>query len=206
MDLQMHVAAMRRYLMPLALLPMIPIAACMGADGTTPPPAPTGAATMAVAHPVTATSVPPGPLSPSPPTGTPPPSPPTAIPVEPTATTAPTVAGTGTAPSETAEPVLPTITPARPSNEQNPASAMVGVTGLARYFWSPATVAISPGGSVTWEWSGEGYHDVVIEAIGYSSGSPVTDGRYTFTFTAAGAYVVVCSLHPDTMRGTVTVE
>jgi len=203
----MHVAAMRRYLMPLALLPMIPIAACTGADGTPPPTAPTGQATMAVVDPVTDTSVPPAPRSPVPPTGTPPPSTPTAPPVPPTVTVTPTVAGTGTAPAETSEPVLPTITPALPpSNEQHPASATVGVTGLARYFWSPAAVAISPGGAVTWAWSGVGYHDVVIDEIGYSSGSPVTHGRYTFTFTAAGSYVVVCSLHPDTMRGTVTVE
>jgi plastocyanin len=80
------------------------------------------------------------------------------------------------------------------------------VTGSARFFWAPAKVAIAPGGSVTWAWSGDSYHDVEIEALGYSSGIPVKEGAYTVTFPVAGAYAVSCSVHPDTMRGTVTVE
>jgi plastocyanin len=34
----------------------------------------------------------------------------------------------------------------------------------------------------------------------------VKEGAYTVTFPVAGAYAVSCSVHPDTMRGTVTVE
>ncbi|MBE0611323.1 MAG: hypothetical protein IH609_18215, partial [Dehalococcoidia bacterium] len=99
-----------------------------------------------------------------------------------------------------------TPTPPPPPAAANPMSATVGVTGVRSYFWSPAKVTIAPGGSVTWAWSGNDFHDVVVDALGYSSGNPAKQGSYTLTFPSAGTYAVSCTIHPDTMRGTVVVE
>lgn len=119
-----------------------------------------------------------------------------------TATTAPT---TSTAPPPPPPPTATPTTPPPPA-ANNPMSATVGVSGSARFFWSPAKVTIAPGGSVTWAWSGNDFHDVHVEALGYVSGNPAKQGSYTLAFPTAGTYAVSCSIHPDTMRGTVTVE
>lgn len=85
-------------------------------------------------------------------------------------------------------------------------AASVGVTGTRSYFWAPRDVTVAPGGSVTWSWSGNEFHDVHVDALGYVSGNPVKAGSYTLTFPSAGTYAVSCTIHPDTMRGTVMVE
>jgi plastocyanin len=113
---------------------------------------------------------------------------------------------TNPTPAGNTPPAPATPTPTPPPAAGNPASASVGVSGVRSYFWSPANVAIAPGGSVTWSWSGDVFHDVVVEGLGYSSGDPVKAGSYTLTFPSSGTYAVSCSIHPDTMRGTVKVE
>ncbi len=198
---------MHRFFIPLASVLFLAFAACGGDDGSPAPPGPASTPTAAASPADTPAATPEATPSAAPATATP------AAAV--TATPTPAVAGTTpishsatTTPPPATQPPPPipaTATPTQ-STASNPASATVGVTGSARYFWSPAKVAIAPGGSVTWAWSGDGFHDVVIEALGYSSGGPVKEGSYTVTFPAAGSFSVVCSVHPDTMRGTVTVE
>lgn len=100
-------------------------------------------------------------------------------------------------------PAAPTPTP--PAAE-NPTSATVGVSGIGRFFWSPGKVTVAAGGTVTWAWSGNDFHDVRVDALGYSSGDPAKQGSYTLTFPSAGTYAVSCTIHTDTMRGTVVVE
>jgi plastocyanin len=81
----------------------------------------------------------------------------------------------------------------------------MGVTGTARYFWSPNSVKIAPGGSVTFTWSGGATHDVSIPALGFET-KPVASGTYVVTFPSAGSYSVICVIHSDTMKGTVIVQ
>lgn len=192
---------MHRFLLSLASVPVLALAACGGSDGNPATPGPTGTPTPAVSPVDTPAATPEA----TPPAATASATPTTAVPATPTpgsAGTTPVIhMATTTPPPAT---VAATATPPPPAN--NPASAAVGVTGVRSYFWSPAKVAIAPGGSVTWAWSGEMFHDVRIDSLGYSSGNPAREGAYTVTFPAAGTYGVVCSIHPDTMRGTVLVE
>lgn len=177
--------------------------ACGGEGDGTEPPAPTATATAIR----TQTAVPPETsptatresLTPSATaTATPTPTPAVEAVTPITQHTEPTPTG------DSPQPAAPTPPPPPPAT--NPMSATVGVSGSARFFWSPAKVAIAPGGSVTWAWSGNDFHDVAVDSLGYSSGNPVKAGSYTLTFPSAGTYAVICSIHPDTMRGTVTVE
>jgi len=73
--------------------------------------------------------------------------------------------------------------------------------------YSPAAVTINEGDTVQFVWQG-GFHDVVF-ADGASSGSPTGDvgTTYSRTFTAAGSYAYICTVHEALgMKGTVTVQ
>jgi plastocyanin len=71
--------------------------------------------------------------------------------------------------------------------------------GLA---FEPDSVTIAVGGTVTWRWPGGPVpHDVVGDGFGTEL---QTDGEYSHTFTEAGTYPYVCSIHA-TMTGVVEV-
>jgi plastocyanin len=75
--------------------------------------------------------------------------------------------------------------------------------------FGPASLDVSTGTTVTWEWEGAAAHNVT-----WVSGSPApsatqTTGTYERTFAAAGAFEYYCTIHgtPTTgMRGSVTVQ
>jgi plastocyanin len=79
------------------------------------------------------------------------------------------------------------------------------VTGTARFFWAPATVKIATGGTVTFAWSGNDFHDLQVPSMGVGH-DPEKSASYTVTFPLAGSYAFSCAVHPDTMKGTVVVE
>lgn len=75
---------------------------------------------------------------------------------------------------------------------------------MAENFFSPRTVTIAAGGTVTWSWTGTEIHNVTG-----SFGASETKKGITFsaTFPAAGTYEYACTIHEASgMRGTVIVE
>ena len=85
------------------------------------------------------------------------------------------------------------------------ADATVDLTAANTF--TPAAVTISTGEKVTFKWVG-GFHDVTF-ADGVSSGAPggVAGTTYSRTFTTAGTFSYVCTVHESTgMKGTVTVQ
>ena len=175
------------------------LSACGGSDAASPPvtirTATRPAAATQLSNPTQVSSG--GTASPIPATATPSA---TSIPAETT-----TAATTPQATSAPTQPAAPTPTPG-PSGGL-PLSATMGVTGTARYFWSPGQVTIAAGGSVTFTWSGAAAHDVTVPALGFETpGSPKPEGTYTVTFPAAGTFEVICVIHSATMRGKVIVQ
>ncbi|WP_187685257.1 plastocyanin/azurin family copper-binding protein [Nocardia wallacei] len=73
--------------------------------------------------------------------------------------------------------------------------------------FSPSSVTIAVGGTVTWKFSDSAPH--AVQGIGDAAmglNSPIfRDGEWSHTFTTPGTYRYLCPLHPD-MRGTVTVQ
>ena len=68
----------------------------------------------------------------------------------------------------------------------------------AHWGFKPAAVAVSPGTTVRWEWTGNGgAHDVVAERGEFASGSPTDDAGTTFEyrFDDPGLYKYSCSPH-----------
>lgn len=81
------------------------------------------------------------------------------------------------------------------------------------YFLSPAKLTVPPNSRIVWKWlnSNGDTHDVKLvkkpkKAKGFHSAYASTNYRYPRTLTVSGKYVVICTLHPDKMRQTITVK
>lgn len=86
----------------------------------------------------------------------------------------------------------------------------VGVQGAnGYYYYGPAAVAVSPGTTVVWTWTGRGgTHNCVSTSGAFTSGRLVDDAGYTFEWTAErpGVYRYYCSPHQSLgMKGAVFV-
>lgn len=71
--------------------------------------------------------------------------------------------------------------------------------------FSPANIQVSPGTTVTWSWpTGTNTHNVTFND-GVSSGDKASGQTYSRTFSAAGTFSYVCTLHGG-MTGSVLVK
>ncbi|XVH33275.1 halocyanin domain-containing protein (plasmid) [Haloferacaceae archaeon DSL9] len=90
---------------------------------------------------------------------------------------------------------------------QDTVDVQVGSEGGLRY--TPAAVAVSPGTTVVWEWTGEGGGHNVSEQDGAFESEISSDAGVTFehTFDEEGVYQYVCTPHEATgMKGAVVVQ
>jgi plastocyanin len=74
--------------------------------------------------------------------------------------------------------------------------------------WSPATVTVKAGESVTWTFAGTTQaHNVASSSPNWSLSTPIQANHppVSHTFASPGTYTFVCNVHPSTMTGTVTV-
>ncbi|WP_405167186.1 cupredoxin family copper-binding protein [Nocardia sp. NBC_01499] len=98
----------------------------------------------------------------------------------------------------------PTTTTPQPTGDTKPAAITVDVNNMK---FAPADVTVKIGDTVTWHFSDKAPH--TVQGIGDKAmglNSPIIDkGDWSYTFTVAGTYRYLCSLHPE-MRGTVTVQ
>lgn len=85
-----------------------------------------------------------------------------------------------------------------------PSSATVTTPGVS---FSPSTVTIAPGGTVTWQLSGARHNVTFTGPVPAGGNVPDTDpgGTASRTFTAPGSYPYVCTRH-DGMAGRVVVQ
>jgi hypothetical protein len=71
-------------------------------------------------------------------------------------------------------------------------------------FFSPATVTIDTGDTVTWRNTGQAPHNATADDGSFSTPT-INKGQSTsHTFTSAGTFSYICTIHPN-MRGTVRV-
>jgi halocyanin-like protein len=78
----------------------------------------------------------------------------------------------------------------------------------ANYGYGPAAVRVSPGTTVTWEWTGKGFqHNVFAENGRFESDLYQEEGAtFEHTFDSAGVYKYYCSPHESVgMKGAVLV-
>lgn len=88
-----------------------------------------------------------------------------------------------------------------------PASASHHSITISSYSYHPAALTISAGDTVTWTNQDSVGHDVTITRGPVLFHSPLlSQGQsFSYTFTVAGPYTYICSVHPD-MTATLTVD
>jgi plastocyanin len=76
--------------------------------------------------------------------------------------------------------------------------------------FSPSSVRVARGATVTWTWKGANTHSVAgpFEGRDFNSGDHTAAEGFTasYEFTTTGTYEYVCGFHGGSMRGTVIVE
>jgi len=88
-----------------------------------------------------------------------------------------------------------------------PAEAAAYNVVIKQYAYSPASLTIDQGDTVTWTNQDSVQHDVMVTAGAAMVHSPMlSQGQsWSHTFTTAGSYSYICSVHPD-MKASVTVR
>jgi LPXTG-motif cell wall-anchored protein len=141
-----------------------------------------------------------------------PPDEPPAVPAEPVPPPEPEPADEGAdtpVPDEPTEPAEPAPDPAEPPPVTEPAPAAApaprqsGATvSMLDFSYSPASIQINQGGSVTWVNNGEEPHTSTGD--GFDTGEIASGASGSITFSSSGNFSYFCTLHPN-MTGTVRV-
>jgi len=76
---------------------------------------------------------------------------------------------------------------------------------ITHHEYSPATLTVPVGATVTWINHDDDVHTVTSSARVFVSGGLDTDEAFAYTFTAPGAYTYFCTLHPF-MTATIVVK
>ncbi|GGK57004.1 hypothetical protein GCM10011591_31400 [Nocardia camponoti] len=97
--------------------------------------------------------------------------------------------------------------PLATTTSQTPHPAAALTVDVTDNKFSPADATIKVGETVTWKFNDKVPHNV--QGIGDKAmgiNSPIIDkGEWSHTFTQAGTYRYLCTLHPS-MRGSITVQ
>ena len=100
----------------------------------------------------------------------------------------------------------PTPTPAPVTSGSGTAiSIPVGAQTLGNAAYSPDTVDVAVGTTVTWTNTDSIAHTSTSNGAGWDSGAIAPRAQFSFTFQNAGTFAYHCAIHPG-MVGTVTVH
>jgi len=86
----------------------------------------------------------------------------------------------------------------------SPAPQGATAVAITDFKFNPATLTVPVGATVTWTNNDEEPHTIAAKDGSFHSPGMDTHGTYSFTFTTAGSYDYICSIHPF-MTGTVVV-
>ena len=87
----------------------------------------------------------------------------------------------------------------------NEASAAVAGVTIDNFSFTPQTLTVSVGATVTWTNRDDIPHTVVSSDDAFKSKVRDTDETFSYTFTKPGTYNYFCSIHPK-MTGKVVVQ
>ena len=76
---------------------------------------------------------------------------------------------------------------------------------LANFAFSPPTLTVKVGTTVTWTNNDGTTHIVTSDTGVFNSGNLATNATFSFTFNSAGTFAYHCSIHPS-MTGRVIVQ
>jgi amicyanin len=76
---------------------------------------------------------------------------------------------------------------------------------IANFHYTPPTLVVAPGTTVTWKNADDSPHSVREKSGKFKSAALDTDDTFSQIFTAPGEYDYICSIHPY-MRGKIVVK
>ena len=77
---------------------------------------------------------------------------------------------------------------------------------INNYTFTPGTVTVHPGDTVTWNNQDSVPHTATsLDGVSFDSAAIVPGAKWSFTFKAPGTYKYHCAIHPD-MQGEVDVK
>jgi 3',5'-cyclic-AMP phosphodiesterase len=91
------------------------------------------------------------------------------------------------------------------AKDPEPADAAGQRVSIDNFSFTPNTLTVPVGATVTWTNKDDVPHTVVSTKKQFASRALDTDERFSYQFTAPGTYPYYCSVHP-TMTGTVVVK
>jgi plastocyanin len=117
----------------------------------------------------------------------------------------PDPAGTGTASADQSQAAPPQSPPSvsYSSAGQAHASASATVT-MGDFFFSPASVTVAAGDTVTWRNTGQAPHNATADDGSFSTPDLNNGQSASHTFSRAGTFSYICTIHPN-MHGTIRV-
>ena len=86
----------------------------------------------------------------------------------------------------------------------NAAAVATEAVSIKNFAFSPATITVKAGATVVWTNDDSIQHDVTFDNGGPASSVLNHSDTFSHTFTTAGTYHYICSIHPF-MHGTVIV-
>jgi plastocyanin len=75
---------------------------------------------------------------------------------------------------------------------------------IVDFSFKPQEVTVAVGGTVTWTNNGSASHTATANDGSFDSGTLTSGKSFSFTFSTAGSFDYICSIHPF-MKGTVKV-
>ncbi len=98
-----------------------------------------------------------------------------------------------------------TSAPCLAEDPNNAAANPVVTVGMDHNTFIPSEITVAPGTTVTWVNNEAMPHTVVDQSKGFRSKMLAKEATFSFTFTTAGDYDYLCSIHPN-MKGKVIVK
>ncbi len=92
-----------------------------------------------------------------------------------------------------------------PTTTSSVAAATGNSVTLASFAFSPATITVKVGTTVTWTNQDSTTHTITSDSGVWDSGNIAQNGTYTYAFSKAGTFPYHCSIHTY-MKGTVIVQ
>ena len=86
-----------------------------------------------------------------------------------------------------------------------PSNATSAEVKIDNFSFTPATLTVSAGTTVTWTNHDDIPHTVVSDDKSMKSKALDTDDKFSFSFSKPGTYPYFCSLHPK-MKGVIVVQ
>jgi plastocyanin len=92
--------------------------------------------------------------------------------------------------------VLAAASPAALAGEAVPAAAAATIVEINNMKFSPLTLTVAPGTTVTWVNDDSSPHTVTDKVKVFRSAALDTKDSFSYTFTAPGEFTYFCTLHP----------